>query len=310
MLMKRETIRFAVLDTETTGIDPEDNELCEIAFTAVELNFATGKVYHLRAQNFEAFVNPGRPIPPEVSGIHHIIDEDVVDARSPLTAVSHMRAAMKRSGVSAIVAHNAPFDRAYIDRHLPEDERLLWICTRRLAQHVYPDAPRFSNQALRYWLKVNVRRDLPVHRALSDATVTAHVFGNILHALYMQGGIREKDNSHDMWLNELVRLTNTPALLREVRGGKYAGKEYKDLPWGMLNFLSESDDECAAFTAQYWMAPERYEPREMEALPFGKHKDVPLAEVPEDYLSWAVRQPFDDPDVRLTISKEWERRKK
>lgn len=59
------------LDVETTGVDPELDRIVEIALI---------KVYPDGTRNpWQTLVNPGMPIPPSVSAIHGIRDEDVKD---------------------------------------------------------------------------------------------------------------------------------------------------------------------------------------------------------------------------------------
>jgi len=61
-----------VLDTETTGTDPRTDRIVEIGFQRWD---ATGMT-----KEWRALVNPGIPIPPEATKIHHITDEMVVNA--------------------------------------------------------------------------------------------------------------------------------------------------------------------------------------------------------------------------------------
>ena len=62
-----------VLDIETTGLDPAKDAICEIA--SVDMVKGGGVTNRM-----STFVNPGRPIPPSASAIHHILDEDVKGA--------------------------------------------------------------------------------------------------------------------------------------------------------------------------------------------------------------------------------------
>ena len=55
---------FSFLDVETTGLSPQTSRVCEVALIA----FQNG----CRTAQFSSLVNPGFPIPPEVSKIHGI----------------------------------------------------------------------------------------------------------------------------------------------------------------------------------------------------------------------------------------------
>jgi DNA polymerase III epsilon subunit-like protein len=64
---------------ETTGLDPEQDGVCEIAYVTV--SDATGQ-WQVTGDMGEQLVNPWKPIPPAGSAIHHIIDADVVSRAS------------------------------------------------------------------------------------------------------------------------------------------------------------------------------------------------------------------------------------
>lgn len=207
-----------VLDVETTGLSSETDRVCEIA--AVEIlgpENGSGRTHtHL--------VNPGRPIPPEASGVHHITDEEVEDALS-LEAACALLPALK---AEAYAAHNAAFDRGFLEC-LPDRP---WVCTWKCAQAVWPEAPSYSNQTLRYWLGINVKladgrkRDFP-HSALYDAATTANILLRLLEVKPLE---------------ELIRISSEPVLLRTIPFGKHRGMMFKDIPRDYLRWLFRQTD--------------------------------------------------------------------
>jgi len=94
---------FVILDTETTGFDAQKDALIEVSAAIVSGNEIV--------DTFSTFVNPERPIPKRISEITHISDADVADA--PL-AEEVMQNLIAFCGERLIVAHNAPFDQAFI----------------------------------------------------------------------------------------------------------------------------------------------------------------------------------------------------
>jgi len=129
-----------VVDIETTGLpDNPDAEIIE--FGAYDLS---GDCPDFQQIHF--LIKPERPIPPEMSAIHHIINKDVENASS-LSECSEM---FFDSDPDYIVAHNAAFERHFLEKFAPKKAQ--WICTYKCAMTVWPDAPSHSNQALRYWL--------------------------------------------------------------------------------------------------------------------------------------------------------------
>ena len=94
-----------VLDTETTGLSFRDCELIEIAAARLEGNEVCGR--------FQTFVHPTGPIPAEIVKLTGISDLDVADAPSAEEAVAALADFV---GGDPVVAHNAGFDRAFVER--------------------------------------------------------------------------------------------------------------------------------------------------------------------------------------------------
>ena len=121
--------------------------------------------------------HPGRAIPPVTMAVHHIIDADVAGAPPFRDAAP----AILRGDFVALAAHRASFEQRWCTPELTGG--LPWICTWKCALRLWPDAPSFSNQVLRYWrMPAGLDRDLglPVHRAGPDAYVTAHHLRDML----------------------------------------------------------------------------------------------------------------------------------
>jgi exodeoxyribonuclease X len=229
------TIR--VLDIETTGIDPEQDAIIEIAsvdVTRASGDFVGTSTYDI-VRLLDTLVVPGRPIPPEASAVHHIVDADMVDARPLPDAIGMFNDA------DAYVAHNCAFERGFLDRHFGEKP---WVCTFKCALRVWPDAPGHSNQVLRYWLGLiepfgRPRQELPTHRALSDAIVTAAIFVELL--------------KRASWA-DLQAWSQEPARFTTFSFGKHRGQKYADVPSDYLDwiiFKSDLDADTKA-SARYW----------------------------------------------------------
>lgn len=103
--------RYLVLDTETTGLIPETDRVVELAAHSVDL--ATGTVTSV----FDQLINPGRPIPPEASAIHHLVDRDVAGALSMEQVWADFAPLLAQH--DAVVAHHARFDRACLPPTTP-----------------------------------------------------------------------------------------------------------------------------------------------------------------------------------------------
>ena len=162
--------REIVLDTETTGFDPKTGDrLIEVGCIEIEDLLPTGRTYH-------TLVNPERLIPPDAIRVHGITDDKVRDAPKFAAVVHELMAFI---GDAPVIAHNAAFDRAFIDHEcgrcgheLLEETR--WIDTLKLAQSRFPGMAN-SLDALCKRFKISlVERTL--HGALIDARLLAEVY--------------------------------------------------------------------------------------------------------------------------------------
>ncbi|WP_299173764.1 DNA polymerase III subunit epsilon [uncultured Brevundimonas sp.] len=162
--------REIVLDTETTGFDPKTGDrLIEVGCIELQDLLPTGRTFH-------RFVNPERLIPPDAIRVHGITDEKVKDAPKFHQIADDL---IDFIGDAPMIAHNAAFDRNFIDyeyrlcgRAITGEAR--WIDTLKLAQSRFPGMPN-SLDALCKRFKVSlVERTL--HGALIDARLLAEVY--------------------------------------------------------------------------------------------------------------------------------------
>ena len=162
--------REIVLDTETTGFDPKTGDrLIEVGCIELVDLLPTGRTFH-------RFVNPERLIPPDAIRVHGITDEKVRDAPKFHEVVDDL---MDFIGDAQMIAHNAAFDRNFIDFEYNRCGRAItgearWIDTLQLAQKRFPGMPN-SLDALCQRFKISlVERTL--HGALIDARLLAEVY--------------------------------------------------------------------------------------------------------------------------------------
>lgn len=222
-------MKFNIIDLETTGLSPVTSRIVEIASQTYDSD--TGEVGPL----IEHLVNPGISIPTEASVIHHILDEDVVD--SP-TIDEVIRQHMPEGHV--LVAHNSVFEKSFIGRFSPNHE---WLCTMKMARLLFPDCPSHSNQFLRYWLrdKIDIPRECGMpHRAGPDVLVTQHIFAYMIPMVNV---------------NDMVRVSSEPSLLRTCSFGKHKGTAWEMVPKSYLRWVVENGNfnEDVIHTAKHWL---------------------------------------------------------
>lgn len=162
--------REIVLDTETTGFDPKTGDrLIEVGCIEIHDLLPTGRTFH-------RLVNPERLIPPDAIRVHGITDDKVRDAPKFKDITVDL---MEFIGDAPVIAHNAGFDRAFLNHEFgrcghPILEEARWIDTLQLAQKRFPGMGN-SLDALCKRFKISlVERTL--HGALIDARLLAEVY--------------------------------------------------------------------------------------------------------------------------------------
>ena len=161
---------IVVIDTETTGVSERKDELTQIAAARLERGEIT--------EWFVTFVNPGKPIPDEISHLTNIFDTDVADAPTPVEACEQL---VRFVGDATLVAHNAAFDRHFVTKNaggacLKEN---LWIDSLDLARIALP---RLKSHRL---IDLVHAFDAPIstHRADADVEALCAVYRILLAAV-------------------------------------------------------------------------------------------------------------------------------
>jgi DNA polymerase-3 subunit epsilon len=119
----RKLSRGVVVDTETTGTEYGKDAIIELGMVLFEFDPETGIIYNV-IESFDQLEYPGFPVPPESTAIHGITDEMVVGKQIDDGAVEAFL-----EGVSIVIAHNAKFDRVFLEKRLPIFEFLPWGCS-------------------------------------------------------------------------------------------------------------------------------------------------------------------------------------
>ncbi|MCT8158584.1 DNA polymerase III subunit epsilon [Pseudoruegeria sp. SHC-113] len=163
-------MREIVLDTETTGFDPESGDrIVEIGAVELWNHIATGKTYHV-------YINPQRSMPQEAFEVHGLGDDFLAD--KPLfkdIAQSFVDFVQD----SPLVIHNASFDMKFLNAELKWDGRPLLpfdqaVDTLLIARKRFPGSPASLDALCRRFGIDNSARTL--HGALLDSEILAEVY--------------------------------------------------------------------------------------------------------------------------------------
>ena len=162
--MPAETV--VVIDFETTGLSPDwGARATEVAAVRMENGEVTA--------TFQSLMDAGVAIPQEIEALTGITN---TMRRAAPPAAQIIRELHQFIAGAPLVAHNARFDAAFLDSEYKKAGIFCaspsFACTMKLARRIYPRAPNHKLQTLiRY-------ADIPCqgrfHRALADATATAH----------------------------------------------------------------------------------------------------------------------------------------
>jgi DNA polymerase-3 subunit epsilon len=166
-------MREIVIDTETTGLDPNDgHRIVEIACLELMHHVPTGRSFH-------RYVNPDREMPADALLVHGLTAEFLA-AQPPFAAIVDELTAF--IGDDRLVIHNAEFDLAFLNAELARLERPSVACpfvdTLAVARRRFPGAPA-SLDALcrRFSIDLTVREK---HGARIDCGLLADVYIELL----------------------------------------------------------------------------------------------------------------------------------
>ena len=163
---------FVVFDLETTGLKPTTEEITEIAAVLVR----EGEI----RDSFQTYVNPHKPISPEITELTGISDETVADAPDLPEALDKFFAFL---GDRVLVAHNAGFDLSFLKaacKRLEIEREFTYIDTLEMSRIMLPHLNRFKLNILAKELQVG---PFEHHRASEDAAVLARIWIKLLEKL-------------------------------------------------------------------------------------------------------------------------------
>ncbi len=206
-------MREIILDTETTGLSPQDgHRLVEIGAVELLNHLPTGKTFQL-------YLNPERDMPSEAEAVHGLSSAFLKDKPTFKTKASEFIEFIEKS---VLIIHNASFDMGFINAELKNaglemigNERV--VDTLQMARRKHPMGPNSLDALCRRYGIDNTKRTK--HGALMDAELLAEVYleliGGRQTAMTLQAQAKPKtklvvsQNSHNKMRPHVlsVRLT-------------------------------------------------------------------------------------------------------
>lgn len=196
-------MKIAVLDIETTGLNPIENRITEIGIVFIENYVVTG--------SFETLINPETKIPGKISRLTGI--DNVTVSSSPLFGEVAEKI-LELTADHIIVGHHVHFDFSFLKQEMKKAGYRFTrktLCTSELAKYLLSHLNAFSLSALCKYYKIQNRNP---HRALADAEATASLFLSLTN--------EKGEDFIDQLLIPSRKSLNVPNHLRET--------VYKQLP--------------------------------------------------------------------------------
>lgn len=216
--MKMEQQKFVCLDCETTGLDPVQDRIIEIAVVCFDFN----TIY----ETFETLIDPERTIPLSSVEFHHIIQEMIIGKPTIKDVLPKL---LTMIGNRIIIGHSVGFDieilnqsaqRAGIPSTLKQN---IYIDTLRMARY-YGESPTNSLEQLRKHFNIDMEI---AHRAMSDVKVNIEVFKRLADAFKTT--------------EELFEMLSRPIFMKEMPLGKHKGRPMKDIPLQYLQWAANQE---------------------------------------------------------------------
>ena len=112
-----------VIDTETTGLNRKTDKVIEIGLRQFRFNRASGELLDVGAA-YSALQDPGMPLSDDIKRLTGLSDQDVQGKSIDWAAVGRAM-----SEASIVIAHNASFDRPFVDRGCEISATKIWGCS-------------------------------------------------------------------------------------------------------------------------------------------------------------------------------------
>ncbi len=199
---------LVVIDFETTGLSTNGGD------RVIEVGAVTIEDGHI-TDSYQSLVNPGIPVSAFIQSYTGISNAMLSSAPTADEVFPQLH---RFIGNSVMVAHNAGFDRKFLDAELAQvgyRRAQPFLCSMRVARRLYPKAPNHKLATLVKYAKIPVTGDF--HRALADAQMTALLWLEMMRLLDGSYGIPSAElgllqklecitvsRAHD-WLYEIGR---------------------------------------------------------------------------------------------------------
>lgn len=226
-------IPFVVLDVETTGLASKSNRIIEIGLVKV----FNGEIL----ETLKSFFNPDTQLPTAITQLTGITDEDLFAAPNFSSWISKINDFISDS---VIVAHNSSFDLSFLKAEYERASEVFphnsVLCTLKISRKLFPFLQSKSLGDVAKHLKI---RHKDLHRALSDATLTAKVLIKVLELLNQDYLIKT--------FSELKAFESLPQNKKQdIIIKKGIGKDFVNLPDSPGVYIFKNSKDKAVYVGK------------------------------------------------------------
>lgn len=198
---------YAIIDIETTGGQPAQDRITEIAIFIHDGKQITDK--------FHTLINPQRPIPYFISNLTGITDEMVKEAPKFHEVAKEI---VQFTEGKIFVAHNVRFDYSFVKKEFADlgySYQRKTLCTVRLSRTLIPGLPSYSLGKLCKSINIDLQMR---HRAIGDAEATAKLFDKLIkiNESTVSGTEDVVKESSDRLKNEVKASLMPPNIKKEL----------------------------------------------------------------------------------------------
>lgn len=229
-----------VVDVETTGTDTASDVVIELAMRRFRYD-GLGRILKIdRAWSWRE--DPGRPLDDAIVRLTGITDADLVGREIDEDAAGRLLAS-----ADLVIAHNAGFDRKFVERRLPGSAGRAWCCSCREIDWA---AAGFDGRALG-WLTAQAGWFYDAHRAVNDVDAVVAL-------------LRHELSDGRTALAELVESAECPTVRVEAFGADFAVKDAlraRGYRWNAdLKVWWREVTADALMAEEFWLAGAVYAP--------------------------------------------------
>jgi len=160
------TLTALAVDVETTGFEAQRDAIIQFGGIPFEYHPQSGRIYAV-GEPAVYYEDPGRPIPPEITALTGITDGDVRGQRLDEGAIASLL-----GKAALVIAHNASFDRPFLERRLPLFRDQSWACS--LEDVPWKERAGYSSRSLEFLLYQHCKVFYDAHAADSDCRALIH----------------------------------------------------------------------------------------------------------------------------------------